>query len=514
MSQEPQCPAGLEWLLEQSAGSEASHRERLASLGKAQLVTILMQLSAWILGLLGLIKDLRAQLAQNSKNSSRPPGSDVNKPKPNPKSGRKRTGKKPGGQPGHPGETLKQVENPTRSEKCPLPESCTCGRNLSEAKVIESEKRQVFDLPEPQPLEVTEYISDTVQCKCGRVHKAEFPEEVTQPAQYGPRMEATVTYFNLHQLVPYKRTQQLFEDMFGVHLSQGTIKNILHRAYLKLEGFQRRMTALLINTKVVHFDETGMRVRKKLHWLHVACTDKHTLYHIDERRGDPAMIRMGILPHFTGRAVHDHWASYFKYDNCEHGLCNTHHGRELVYAYEQYQQVWADKLLECLLEANAEVTAAKAKGRSSLPPDRLEYFSERYSRILRNGREELNALPAPSKTSEPEPGEEASKQPGRKKQHKVKNLHDRLVEHKKETLAFMYDFNVPYTNNQGEQDVRMSKVKQKISGCFRSILGAEMYARIRSFASTATKQGHKAVEAFTALFKGDETFIHNLTEQE
>jgi len=513
MSQEPKCPAGLEWLLEQSAGSEASHRERLAGLGKAQLITILMQLLAWILGLLGHNKDLRARLAQNSSNSSRPPGSDVNKPKPNPKSGRKKSGKKSGGQPGHPGETLKQVDKPTRSEKCPLPDSCDCGRKLSEAKVIDTEKRQVFDLPEPTPLEVTEYVADTVRCKCGRVHKAEFPEGVTQPAQYGPRVEATVTYFNQHQVVPYKRTQQLFEDLFGVHLSQGTIKNILHRAHLKLQDFQRRMTALLINQKVVHFDESGMRVLKKLHWLHVASTDKHSLFHIDEKRGDPAMIRMGILPHFTGRAVHDHWASYFKYD-CDHSLCNAHHVRELVYAHEQYQQTWAHKLIECLLEANAEVTAAKTKGRSSLPPDRLEYFSERYSRILRNGREELNALPAPTRAPEPEPDEDAPKQRGRKKQHKVKNLHDRLVDNKKETLAFMYDFKIPFTNNQGERDIRMSKVKQKVSGCFRSILGAEMYARLRSFASTATKQGHKALDAFTALFKGDETFVRNLTEQQ
>jgi transposase len=514
MSPEPKCPAGLEWLLEPSPGSGPSHRERLGRLGKAQLITILMQLLGWILGLLGDNKDLRAQLAQNSKNSSRPPGSDVNKPKPDPKSGRKKSGKKSGGQPNHPGETLKQVDNPTHSKKCPLPESCTCGRKLSDAKVIDSEKRQVFDLPEPQPLEVTEYVADKVECKCGRVHKAEFPDEVTQPVQYGPRIEATVAYFNQHQVVPYKRTQQVFEDLYGVHLSQGTIKNILHRAYLKLEGFQRRMTALLINAKVVHFDESGMRVLKKLHWLHVASTDKHTLFHIDEKRGDQAMIRMGILPNFTGNAVHDHWASYFKHENCEHSLCNTHHVRELLYAHEQYQQAWAHKLIECLLEANDEVTAAKAKGRSSLPPDRLEYFSERYSRILRNGREELNNLPAPAKAPDPEPGEEAPKQRGRKKQHKVKNLHDRLVEHKKQTLAFMHNFDIPFTNNQAERDIRMSKVKQKVSGCFRSILGAQMYARLRSFASTAAKQGHKAVEAFTALFKGDETFIRNLTEQE
>jgi transposase len=379
--------------------------------------------------------------------------------------------------------------------------------------VIKTETRQVFDLPEPRPLEVTEYVAETVECKCGCVHKAEFPAHVTQPTQYGPRLQSTVTYLNEHQVVPYKRTQEALQDLFGVHLSQGTIKNVLHRAYLKLEDFQWRMISLLIMAGVVHFDESGIRVLEKLYWLHVAGTSRHTLLHVDERRGEEAMIRMGILPHFTGKAVHDHWASYFKYEGCFHALCNAHHLRELLYAHEQYEQEWAHELIVCLLEANAEVIAAKAKGRSSLPVDWLEYFSERYSRILRNGRGELNALPAPTRASEADPDEDAPKKRGRKKRHKVENLYNRLRNHKKGTLAFMYDFNVPFTNNQGERDLRMSKVKQKVSGCFRSLLGADMYARIRSYVSTATKQGYNAMDALMALFTGDEGFVLRLTER-
>jgi transposase len=513
MSQDPPYPPGLEWLLGQRAASEATVRQRLARFGQAQLITIILQLLSWIMGLEGQGKDMRARLAQNSANSSRPPSSDGYK-KPAPKSSRQKTGRKTGGQPGHPGVTLEKVQKPDHYENCPFPKSCSCGRNLSRAEVISTETRQVFDLPKPRPLEVTEHIADTVKCICGRIHKAQFPNHVTQPTQYGPRLQATVCYLNGHQVVPYERTQHALEDLFGVHLSQGTIKNILHRAYLKLQDFRWRMIALLVTSGVVHFDESGIRVLKELYWLHVASTGRHTLFHVDKRRGEQAMINMGILPLFTGTAVHDHWASYFKYEGCFHALCNAHHLRELLYAYEQYGQAWAHELILCLLEANAEVIAAKARARSSLPADRLAYFSARYSRILRDGPEELKALPAPTKASEPEPSEEEEvpKKRGRKKQHKVTNLYDRLHRNKKGTLAFMYDFGIPFTNNQGERDIRWLKIKQKVSGCFRSLLGAEMFALVRSYTSTAIKQSCNPMHALIAVFTGDNAFIRRLTE--
>jgi transposase len=499
-------------MLGQSAASEATLRQRLARFGQAQLITIILQLLSWIAGLEGQGKDMRARLAQNSSNSSRPPSSDGYQ-KPAPKSSRQKSGRKTGGQPDHPGVTLEKVKKPDHYQLCPLPESCSCGRKLCRATATSTETRQVFDLPEPRPLEVTEHISHTVQCKCGRVHRAPFPDHVTQPTQYGPRLQATIAYLNEHQVVPYERTQQALQDLFGVHLSQGTLYNTLRRAYLKLQDFQRRMITLLIMADVVHFDESGIRVIKELYWLHVASTSKHTLFHVDEHRGELAMLKMGILPFFTGKAVHDHWASYFKYEGCFHALCNAHHLRELLHAHEQYEQAWAHELIECLLAANAEVIAAKAKGRSSLPPDRREYFSERYSRILRKGREELKTLPAPTKVPDLEPREEAPKRRGRKKQHKVKNLYDRLHKHKKGTLAFIYDFEVPFTNNQGERDIRMSKTKQKVSGCFRSLLGSEIFARVRSYTCTAIKQGFNAMDALMAVFTGDDAFIRRLTER-
>jgi transposase len=243
-----------------------------------------------------------------------------------------------------------------------------------------------------------------------------------------------------------------------------------------------------------------MRVVKDLHWLHVASTPEFTAYHIDAQRGKPAMEAMGILPDFTGTAVHDSWTSYYAYE-CEHALCNTHHLRELIFAYEEHGQQWAARLKACLLEANEEVTAAKTRGATELPARRLQYFSGRYSRILREGREELPLLPA-----------RHAGQRGRAKQHKVKNLHDRLRDHKTEVLAFLYDFSIPFTNNQGEQDVRMMKVKQKISGCFRSIDGARIFARIRGCLSTIKKQGHNALQAMTMLFEDHVDFTRKMTE--
>lgn len=499
MSEEVLYPPGLEWLLGEGTASEASIRQRLVGFGKGQLIGIILQLLAWIAGLRAEKKDLRAQLSQNSRNSSRPPASDGYK-KPAPKSLRQKSGRKRGGQPGHPGSTLEMVKEADHYVLCPLPEKCGCGRDLSLAQVSDVERRQLFDLPPPPKLEVTEFQAQTKVCSCGRLHTAPFPSHVTQPTQYGPGVQARVLYLNQYQLVPYERTQEALHDLFGVDLSQGTIKNILHRGYRELAPFEGRLTALLIMMGVVHFDESGMRVLKDRYWVHVACTERYTFYYMDAQRGEPAMQNMAILPRFAGKAVHDHWASYFTYEGCAHVLCNAHHLRELVYAHEQYQQSWAQALIECLLEANAEVIAAKAQGLTALPEKRLDYFSHRYSRILREGRQELPVLPP------------APKKRGRVKQHKVKNLHDRLRDFKQETLAFLYDFSAPFTNNQGERDIRMAKIKQKISGCFRSLLGAQMFARARSYISTAKKQRFNPLEALTALFTADERFIRRLTE--
>lgn len=496
MSQEPPFPPGLEWLLGRGA-SEAKLTERLAAIGKAQLIVIILQLLGWIATLRGHDQNLRARLAQSSRNSSRPPSSD-GPDKPAPKSQRKRTGRKPGGQPGHNGVTLEMKKVADHYEYCrlDLSEEC-CDESLALADILEDVRRQLWELPPPPPLEVTEWRAESRRCrKCGKVHTAKFPDHITQPIQYGPRVQGITDYLSQEQLLPYKRTQDVLRDLFGVDISQGTIKNILFRAHTALFDFELRMIALLIAMGLVHFDETGIYVKSKSnkYWLHVACTKTHTLYHADKRRGTLGMKRMGVLPHFKGTAVHDHWESYFTF-NCIHVLCNEHHLRELTYAYEQYQQSWAHELIACLVRAKDEVNAAKKAGKSALPPARLTYYSELFDSIMTKGKREVLLLPAPKPPKNP-------KQSGRPAQHKIKNLYDRLVEFKGPTLAFMYDFSVPFTNNQGERDIRMVKVKLKVSGCFRSILGAQMFARTRSFISTARKQGIGVLDALTALFAG------------
>lgn len=497
MSQEPPFPPSLQWLLGAAAG-DARFTERLAATGKEQLIAMILQLLGWIAALRGHDQNLRARLAQSSRNSSRPPSSD-GPDKPAPKSQRKRTGRKTGGQPGHDGVTLelKKVADHYEYCKLDLSQDCdNCGEPLSLANVREAVRRQVWDLPPPPALEVTEWQADSVRCTCGRVHTAQFPSQVPQRIQYGPRIQGIVFYVSQYQLEPYSRCQEMMHDLHGVDLSQGTINNILKRAHEGLWDFELRMTALLSSMDLVHFDETGIYVKSKgnKYWLHVACTELHTLFHADKRRGTWGMRRQGVLPNFKGIAVHDHWESYFTFD-CKHVLCNAHHLRELTYAHEQYQQSWAKKLMECLVQANEEVIAAREEGKTALPAKRLAYFSSLYDCILEEGKKAVLLLPAPPPPKNP-------KKSGKPAQHKIKNLYDRLGGFKHATLAFMYDLSIPFSNNQGERDIRMTKVKLKVSGCFRSIDGAKMFARARSYISTAKKQGVNVLDAVTAIFSG------------
>jgi transposase len=297
---------------------------------------------------------------------------------------------------------------------------------------------------------------------------------------------------DLLQSLPVAPLQEMMKDVFGVALSQGTISNLQKRCHNQLEYFEESVREQLRNANVAHFDETGMRVNKTLHWMHVACTDSLSLYHLDPKRGAIAMDTMGILPEFSGRAIHDHLSAYYRYD-CAHGLCNAHHLRELIYALEQYEQHWAGQLIECLIEAKDEVDQSLLTGNGCLSKERLVYYKRRYSRILRAGRNEIPVLPEPVNTKPKR---------GRKKQHKVKNLHDRLSQHKAEVLVFMDDFNVPFDNNLAERDLRMNKAKQKISGCFRSLESGQRFARIRSYISTIRKQSLNVVDSLADAVSG------------
>jgi transposase len=435
------------------------------------------------------IKELKAQLAKNSTNSSKPPSSDGLK-KPKPKSRRNKSSRKTGGQNGHKGVTLKQVENPDFTEKHGINvcEQCHCSLEGMDPTRIEC--RQEFEIPQVKA-QVTEHQVEIKICpKCGFENIAKFPEHITQPVQYGNRAKGIMTYFSQSQLLPYERLQEIFRDIYMLQLSEGTLFNANYKCYIKLENCEQGIKSKIIESKIVNFDESGMRVKKELHWLHVAATEKLTYYDICEKRGGDAMDEIGILPEFEGRAIHDHWYPYFNYD-CEHGLCNAHHLRELTYHTEQYEQSWCEDFETLLLKIKKTVDDCKTNGKSKLSAGRIKSFEGEYKRILSEGLTEIPKL------------EEMPKKRGRTKQHPTKNLWDRLYEYREETLAFMYDFNVPFTNNQGERDIRMAKLKQKISGCFRSQHGAKIFCRIRGYISTARKNGHNTLEALTKTFEGN-----------
>ena len=462
-----------------------------SDLSSEQKDALILQLFDQIARLTDRIKELESQRSKNSRNSSKPPSSDGYE-KPKPKNSRQKSGKPSGGQPGHKGHTLEQVDEPDEIIEHTADHCGQCGLDLSSTPVSDYEKRQVFDIPPPPRIQVTEHRAQIKTCPCCQNrNKAIFPAQVNQPVQYGNRIQAIATYLNQYQLLPYQRLQEYFQDIHGLHLSQGTLRNILKRGHQHLEQFAQSAKEGVSNSEVGHFDETGMRVVKSLHWFHVASTDTITCYFIHPRRGTPAMKEMGILDGFDGYAVHDHYSSYYQFD-LYHVACNAHQLRELIHAYEQHQQQWAQKMISCLLEAKAEVGLAIEQGKTALDDERVRYYDTRYSRILREGRQELPVLAPPKKVTR-----------GKKAQHKVKNLHDRLVNHKHETIAFIYDPSVPFDNNQGERDIRMAKTKQKISGCFRSLTGAENFCRIRSYISTARKQGRNIYDALCDAFESN-----------
>lgn len=466
-------------------------REQLSKLSHEQKDDLILHLFAQVEKLTRRVEELESQFAKNSRNSSKPPSSD-GYDKPKPKSRRKNNGKRSGAQKGHPGNTLQQTDQPD-SVILHSPPMCThCGFNLTSTPVHGVERRQVFDIP-PVKLQVTEHQGEIKQCPCCSAHcKGAFPQAVTQPVQYGAQLQGTAVYLSQYQLIPQQRLQELFADLFGVQLSQGTLDTILSRTHEKLEVFDLSVRDALINSDIVHFDESGMRVNKRLHWLHVASNELFTHYVIHKKRGAPAMHSMGILDNFTGYAVHDHWASYLKFEQCYHIMCNAHHLRELIHAHEVHEQQWAEKLIQCLLDAKQEVDEAKANDKSTIGEKRKAYYSRRYERILRDAESEIPDLAPPTQTRR-----------GRKKQHKLRNLHDRLLIHKHESLAFCYDFLVPFDNNLAERDVRMAKTKQKVSGCFRSEHGADRFCRIRGYISTMRKQGYNIISALRHAVDGN-----------
>jgi transposase len=435
------------------------------------------------------VQELEGQKAKDSHNSHKPPSSDGLKRRP--RSQRRRSGKKPGGQLGHPGETLHLVAIPDEVVEHRPAICTTCQAALDEAgRVVLYERRQVHDLP-PLRLVVREQRALHVRCPaCAGVSVGTFPAEAPSRAQYGPQLRALAVYLVEQQLVPYARVRELLTDLLGAHVSVGTLTRWVQQGAETLRPVEKQVKAALARAPVLHSDETGVRRAGKLTWAHLTSTARLTHYAIHPKRGTEATDAIGILPQSRGVSVHDGWKPYRRYTQCRHALCNIHHLRELTFVEEQDHQSWAKELKGLLLAMKAAVEQARSRGDQRLPASTCQAFVTHYEKLLATG---LAANPSPPRR----PG-----QRGRVKQSPARNLLERLWFGQEEVLAFLDDFTIPFDNNQAEQDLRMLKVQQKIAGSFRADHGSEAFARIRGYLSSMRKQGVGLLAALQSVFTG------------
>jgi transposase len=472
----------------------AINREEILELCKSDpesIVALIEKMDARIMQLEARITELESRIKQNSRNSSRPPSTDVFI---KPKSQRKKGERPVGGQKGHKGHTLELVDNPDETIVHIVEVCKECGASLEDVRVTGIERRQVHELP-PIKIIVTEHRAEHKQCPHCRYHnKAEFPEDVQYSVQYGRYLKSVMVYLGVYQLIPYDRISELFSDLCGHSISKGTLAKALETCYDDLEGVEEKIRTLLVGSQVLNVDETGFRVTGDRHWLHVASTELLTLYGHHKKRGVIATDALQILPDFKGTMVHDFWKPYFRY-TCSHALCNAHLLRELTGISETFGQIWSTQMNELIHDIKAAGDKTSLQFRS-LGQDQIADFEARYSRIIALGFEENPVIvcvrPFGSR--------------GRKKQSKSKNLLDRCQNHRTEILAFMYDPTVPFDNNQAERDIRMMKVQQKISGTFRSEEGADWFCRIRGYISTVKKNAQPVLASLVGAMN-DSPFI-------
>ena len=435
------------------------------------------------------LHELEGRVSKDSHNSSKPPSTDGYAKKT--RSLRQKSGKKPGGQEGHAGSRRHFVQMPdeiimVRPEKC-----AHCQASLQQELPAEGyQRRQRIDLPEIKA-QVTEYQALDVRCpSCQHVTRGTFPDEVRASIQFGPMLKGIALYLLYGQLLPYARTAELLSDVCGCPLSPGTLEAFVAEGADRLVETEELIKQALRAAGVMGTDETGVRVQGVLHWLHVARTDKLTHYAVHRKRGKAAADAIGILPQFQGIMEHDGYSSYPQYSQCEHAQCNAHPLRELCFLEEQEKQPWAGNLKAHLLACHLTVEEARTRGEIRLSSEVVESLTNTYHQLIEAG---LAAQPPPL----PMP-----RHRGRVKQTKAKNLLDRLERDAQSILLFMSDFRVPFTNNGSEQDLRMVKVQQKISGTFRSVTGPVAFCRIRGYFSTMAKQGHRLALVARQIFAG------------
>ena len=446
------------------------------------------------------IKELTEQLGMNSKNSSKPPSSDGFK-KPAPKSLRKPSSKKTGGQPGHPGSHLDITAEPDETI-VHVPSVCHGCNNYDDcvSRACIGETRKVVDAV--VTVKITAHQTLVLDCPLnGITHKGEFPEDIKATVQYGENLQALAVALNTVGAVSLNRTHEILSGVFGIPLSIGTIVNMVNRCADGLTGIVELIRQKLVASAIVHFDETGTRVDGKINWVHCASNLEFTHLNIHTKRGQEGMEAGGILPWFTGIAVHDCWAPYWKYLLILlHALCCAHLLRELEAAGERHpDQEWATSFIKLLLKMKEDKEKAIDGGKEKFSEEELQQFDLEYEKIIKLAYAE-NPLP-------PE-GDNAEKKRGRKKKGKTLALIDRLDIHKASVCLFAYNFDVPFDNNLSERDIRMIKTKTKVSGCFRSLLGAENYMKIMSYVGSAKKHGKSAYEAIRqAILHNSEFFL-------
>jgi transposase len=468
--------------------------------GAEAVVDLVKNLLAQVEQLSERVEKLEAQTSKNSRNSSKPSSSDGFGKRT--KSLRRSSEKPSGGQVEHRGNTLAWREQADKIEVHPVDECSTCGASLLGVATEEPLKRQVLDIP-PIELSVTEHHVEQKCCpRCGSKNQGQFPWAVNSLVQYGARLKGMMVYLMAGQLLPSGRSCEVISDLLGVSLSEGTLFNTLTQCHEQLEPIEAEIHRQVVNAPMAHFDETGLRINGRLWWLHVACTNGLTYYFVHPKRGRTAMDEMGVLPQFMGKAMHDGWSSYWDY-LCGHFRCNAHHLRELQFIVERYSQAWAYQMSLLLVTILCQVNASKARGETALEPQQRQAFEARYGEIIAQGLS-VNPLPV----AEPD----APKQRGRPKRSPPRNLLERLRSQQASILGFMNDFEVPFDNNQAERDLRMMKLKQKISGGFRSEEGARMFCRIRGYLSTLRKQKINLLEALISVFSGNPVSLESQPE--
>ena len=434
------------------------------------------------------INVLEAQLAKDSHNSHLPPSSDRFHRQP--KSLRSKSGKKPGGQSGHPGSTLMLSPSPDLVIVHAVEYCEHCQQDLRGVESLQVERRQVIDLP-PKRVLVIEHQAEQKCCPtCQQISAAAFPDDVRAPVQYGAAFGAVGVYLVQQQLLPYERACEVMQDLLGPTMSVGTLQALVQRCAESLSPVEQEIKAALSRAQVLHQDETGLYVAGQRHWMHVSSTEQLTHYAVHPKRGKEALDAIGILANFHGVSVHDGWQSYWLY-LCLHALCNVHHLRELIFLDEEQQQSWAGEMKRLLLDIKAAVEQARAAGCTSLHPLEVQDWKAQYVAVLQAGYQ----------ANPPDPPPEAGKK-GRPKQSAARNLLDRLCKHQDAVLAFLDNFAVPFDNSLAERDIRMVKVQQKVSGGFRSLVGAHAFCRIRGYLSTLRKQSMPLLTALEQALVG------------